>query len=92
MNQAAQDALVQAVVDYQVKHGATAVIAPYVHIERPDSGWIPVQASLWRRTKAYVEAAGINLPVIAVVAVGWRCLHPLRGSPSCRTCGTPWRC
>lgn len=81
MSQAAQDGLVQAVVDYQVKHGATAVIAPYVHIERPDSGWILVQASLWRRTKAYVEAAGINLPVIAVVAVGWRCLHPLRGVP-----------
>lgn len=81
MNHAAQDTLVRAVVDYQVTHGATGVIAPYVHIERPDSGWIPVQASLWRRTAAYVEAAEINLPVVAVVAIGWRCLHPIRGVP-----------
>lgn len=79
MNQATQDALVRAVIDYQVEHGATAVIAPYVHIERPDSGWIAVQAGLWRCTKTYVEEAGINLPVIAVVAIGWRCLHPIRG-------------
>ncbi|HZJ07036.1 MAG TPA: hypothetical protein VFD59_16395 [Nocardioidaceae bacterium] len=80
-NQAAQDALIKGVVDYQVEHGATAVIAPYLHIERPDSGWIPIQASLWRRTKAHATASGIHLPVIAVVALGWRCLHPLQGLP-----------
>lgn len=88
MSPAVQEALVKAVVGYQVEHGATAVIAPYVHIERPASGWIPVQAGLWRRTADYVEAAGINLPVIAVVALGWRCLHPLRGVP---TLAEMWR-
>lgn len=77
----AQDDLVRTVIDYQVQLGATAVIAPYLHVERPDSGWIPIQAGLWRRTKAYIAAAGIHLPVIAVVAVGWRCLHPIRGVP-----------
>lgn len=76
-----QDELVKAVVDYQVNHGATAVIAPYLHIERPDSPWVGIQAALWRRTRAYVEAASINLPVIAVTALGWRCLHHLQGVP-----------
>lgn len=79
---AEQVALVKAVVDYQVLHGATAVIAPYVHVETPTHGWAAVQAGLWRRTAAYVAQAGINLPVIAVVAIGWRCLHPIRGVPA----------
>lgn len=71
-----QDALIQSVVDYQVQYGATMIIAPYVHIETPDSRWPEIQAGLWRGTRDYVVRAGLNLPVIAVVAVGWRCLHP----------------
>lgn len=84
MGAAAQVALVKAVIDYQIAHGATAVIAPYVHVENPSVGWVSVQASLWRRTAEYVREAGIHLPVIAVVAVGWRCLHPLRAVPALR--------
>lgn len=79
---AAQDSLVKAVVDYQIAHGASVVILPYVHIEHPDSGWVQVQAGLWRRARAYIEQGGINLPVIALVAIGWRCLHPWRGVPA----------
>lgn len=78
----AQDALVKSVIDYQIAHGASAVIAPYFHIDQPTLGWVQVQAGLWRRTAAYVKAAGINLPVIAVVAVGWKCLHRTRGVPA----------
>lgn len=78
----AQLALVQSVVGYQIAHGATAVIAPYVHIDRPTPGWLQVQAGLWRRTASYIREAGINLPVIAVVAIGWRCLHPTQGVPA----------
>jgi len=79
-----QLALVKSVVDYQIAHDATAVIAPYVHIDRPTPGWVQVQAGLWRRTASYVREAGINLPVVAVVAIGWRCLHPLQGVPALR--------
>ena len=75
----AQQDLVKTVIDYQLAHGATQIIAPYVHIERPSPGWVQVQAGLWRRTAAYVREAGIHLPVIAVLAIGWRCLHPIRG-------------
>lgn len=79
MGAAAQEALVKSVIDYQLIHGATQLLAPYVHIERPTPGWVQVQAGLWRRTATYLKQAGIHLPVIAVVAVGWRCLHPTRG-------------
>lgn len=79
---ASQDSLVKAVVDYQIVHDASAVILPYVHVERPTSGWVQVQAGLWRRAKVYIEQTGINVPVIALVAIGWRCLQPLRGVPA----------
>ena len=76
MNAGNQAALVKSVVDYQLAHGATAVIAPYVHIDRPTPGWVQVQAGLWRRTADYIEEAGINLPVIVLVAIGWKLPAP----------------
>ena len=79
MNASVQATLVRQIIDYQISHGATAIIAPYVHIEKPTPGWTQVQAGLWRRTAEHVETAGLNLPVIAVVAIGWRCLHPILG-------------
>lgn len=82
MGAAAQEALVKSVIDYQITHGATQLLAPYVHIERPTPGWVQVQAGLWRRTAVYLKQTGINLPLIAVVAIGWRCLHPTRGMPA----------
>ncbi len=76
-----QDELVEAVIQHQLAHGASMLIAPYVHVDQPGSRWPEVQAALWSRTAAYIAKAGVNLPVIAVVAIGWRCLHPLRGFP-----------
>jgi len=75
-NTATQDALVAACIDYQIAAGATAIIAPYLHLERLDDGLVFVQAALWRRTAALLAARGNQLPVIAVVALGWRLLDP----------------
>lgn len=76
LNPAFQEDLVSKVVDYQLEQGATAIIAPYIHIERPDDGWIWVQRDLWHHTRTYLRQSGINLPVVAVLALGWRCLQP----------------
>lgn len=84
MSVAVRAELVESVVNYQILHGATAIIAPYVHVERPAPGWVQVQAGLWRQTAEYLQRAGVNLPVIAVIAVGWRCLNPSRGIPALR--------
>lgn len=75
----AQEQLVAAVVSYQIQHGATAIIPPYVHIDRLDSEWIDIQAGLWQRTARYLNREGIALPVTAVLAIGWRVLHPAQG-------------
>lgn len=61
-------------IDYQIQQGATAIILPYVHIERTDSGWVQVQRILWKASAAYISEKRLALPVIAVVALGWRLL------------------
>jgi len=82
MRTATQDRLVDLVIEHQVVAGATAVIAPYVHIERVNNGWPEVQARLWRRTRKRLDRHGISLPVIGLIALGWRCLHPIQGIPA----------
>lgn len=75
----AQEELVAQVIDYQVAHGATAIIPPYVHLDRLNSEWIDVQAGLWRSTRRYMDRNHISLSVTAVLALGWRVVHPTRG-------------
>lgn len=69
-----QEQLVASCVDYQIDRGATAVIAPYVHVENAQSPWLDVQFGLWRQTRRYLDQQGVRLPLVAVAAVGWRLL------------------
>lgn len=78
----AQQDLVARVIDYQVSHGATAIIPAYVYIDRPGSDWTAVQAALWRCTRDFLDRNEIALPVTAVLAVGWRVLDPVQGPPA----------
>lgn len=71
-----QDMLAASVAEYQMEHGATALIPPYVHVERADVGWVQVQLGLWRATRRYLDRQHVHIPVIAVVALGWRELDP----------------
>ena len=71
---ARREHLVDAVVQFQLDQGATKIIAPYLHIERPHNGWMEAQVRLWRTTRAILDARQESLPVIAIVALGWRCL------------------
>ena len=72
--------LTRRAIDYQVVHGATAIIPPYVHIDRPGSEWIDVQAAMWDYAREYLDNEAIALPVLAVMAVGWRMLRPVNGT------------
>ena len=74
-----RDALIRESINHQVTHGATSIIAPYFHLEKATSGWIDVQAQLWLDTRRYLDKEGLALPVIAVLAPGWRLLHPIQG-------------
>ncbi len=59
-------------LEFQLAHSATALTAPYVHVERAGDGWAEVQVHLYRQTRQYLDSQGINLPVIAPIATSWR--------------------
>lgn len=71
--------LTQRVLDYQMRHSATALIPPYVHMDGPGSEWINVQAAMWHYAREYLDTQSISLPVTAVMALGWRLLSPIEG-------------
>lgn len=77
-NTAAADRFVAATLEFQLDHGATQLIAPYVHVERADDGWAGVQALLYRRTRQYLIANDIAVPVLAPLALSWRLLSRVR--------------
>jgi hypothetical protein len=77
-NSTAADQFVAETLEFQLDHGATQLIAPYVHVERADDGWAGVQALLHRRTRDYLTANNIAVPVLAPVALSWRLLSRVR--------------
>lgn len=72
---ARQDWLIAETIEFQLAHGATMLVPPYVHTERVNDGWVEVQTSLWRRTRRYLDQQGLRVPTLAVVALGWRLLN-----------------
>jgi hypothetical protein len=71
--------LTHRVIDYQLHYQATALIPPYVYIDRPGSEWIDVQAAMWTTAREYLDSLSVALPVVAVTGLGWRMLHPTQG-------------
>lgn len=67
-------ALASAAIRFQLDHGARALLLPYVHIERTNTGWVEAQRALWRASDAYLRENRLRLPIIGVLALGWRLL------------------
>jgi hypothetical protein len=74
------DRLISESLEFQLEHGATQLIAPYLHVERADDGWMQAQAGLYRRTRAYLTANDLAVPVLAPLAMSWRLLSRVRWS------------
>lgn len=66
--------LAESVIGFQLASGATRVVVPYVHIESASQGWEEAQLALWHATRVFLDRAGLNIPVTAVLALGWRLL------------------
>jgi hypothetical protein len=67
-----------AVVDYQLAAGATTLIAPYLHLQGHAKDELPAQIKWWRATRRHLDRSGLRLPVVAVIALGWRLLDRAR--------------
>jgi hypothetical protein len=67
-----QDELIDRVIEFQRRHGATMLIPPYLYLPRLDDDWLTVQLSLLRRTAHYLESRQIGLPVAPIIAASLR--------------------
>ena len=61
--------LVAEVVSFELEHGATAIVPPYLLIG-DDYLTLDVSCALLQRTREYVDAQGLGLPIIPVLALG----------------------
>lgn len=67
---AAQRALVTSTVDFEIDHGATGVIPPYVLVG-DDPAWLPVATDLLARTRDLLDRRRLGLPMVAVAALSY---------------------
>jgi hypothetical protein len=61
-----RERLVNEVVDFEIEHGATAIIPAYPYIAGPDDPWFPVALSLIELTRQRMDALGVALPIIPI--------------------------
>jgi|SRR5581483_192948 len=63
-----RERMVEAVVEFQVAHGASVVIPPYTYASGPGDAWFDRGIDLLRATARYMRRNGIRLPVVPVLA------------------------
>lgn len=59
--------LVSRVVDFELEHGATAIIPPYPYISGPKDPWFGVALDWVRLTRDYMASIGVALPMVPVL-------------------------
>jgi len=69
-----QERLVADCLSFQIAHGASTLIAPYVHIDRIGDGWVDIQRRLLAHTRRFLDHNNVRMPVMAVFGLGWRLL------------------
>lgn len=66
------DELASAVVEFEVKSKATAIVAPYLYVADPVDPAFTVSLQLLIATRRYMRRNDVNLPLIAVFCGGWQ--------------------
>jgi hypothetical protein len=72
------DGLIETCVTYQLDHGATQLVAPYVHVEKGYEAWADVQALIHRRLRRYIDRNALGFKIVAPVALSWSLLPVTR--------------
>lgn len=60
------DSLVAAVVDFELDHGASAIVPPYTYAASPSDPWFAIGLRLLQATARYMRHNGVNLPLVPV--------------------------
>lgn len=61
------DELVANAVEFQVEHGATAIVAPYFYADRPDSPAFAASLAAIGRTARRMRSETVTLPIVVVL-------------------------
>jgi hypothetical protein len=62
-----KETLVSQVVDFQIGHGATAIIPPYPYVTSPADPFFDLALDFLRITARYMRQSGLALPVLPVL-------------------------
>lgn len=65
-------ALVEAVIEFQIDHGATGIIPPYLHLTDFAGCAVEVQRLLIKETAAHLADLGLAFPLVPVISVDQR--------------------
>lgn len=71
-NSAKIDELAASVVEFEVEHKATVIVAPYLYAAEPGDPAFTVSLQLLIATRRYMRRNDVNLPLMAVFCGGWR--------------------
>lgn len=64
--------LIEAVVEFQLDHGATGIVPPYLHLTDFATSAAKVQKLLIEETALHLGALGLNFPLFPVISVDQR--------------------
>lgn len=71
-----REALLAGVLDFEVEHGATIIIPPYLYARTPEDEWFQRSMELLEATRRRMDRTGLRLPLFAVLTVGHQSFAP----------------
>ncbi len=57
------------VIQFQLEHGASAIIPPYLHIDRADGPLAEAQLELWNASTSYLRDEGLGYAMVPVLSI-----------------------
>lgn len=66
------DRLAGEVVEFELKHRATAIIPPYLYADGPDDPAFTISLRLLLATRREMNRTGVNLPLVPMFVGGWQ--------------------
>src|ERR1022692_410163 len=71
-----RETLLAGVLNFEVEHGATIVIPPYLYARTPEDEWFQRSLELLEATRRRMDRTGLRLPLFAILLAGHQGFAP----------------
>lgn len=71
-----REALIAGVIEFELQHGATLIIPPYLYARTPDDDQFQRTLELMQATRRRMQRTGLRLPLFAILMVGHQGFAP----------------